>query len=177
MGSREIPYFDEFDPTVNHDDGQICSDCPGQRYENCCIAQAEEREAPFSPELGQAAFSNTPWQECKVSELAIAALRAIGEEIERVMWNRTQEEYHSPFGNVGGEFEAPAFKVRAYCWCDGDTHPEGCPPNFEWKNVRICWYKHLSRGTSANIDLTPNLVAEMLTDCLESVRSMDVYFG
>lgn len=128
----------------------------------------------YTPELGQAAFSNTEWQEHDVPELAIAALSAIGDEIERVVWNCTQQQFHAPFDNVGGEFIAPAFTVRAYCWCDGDRHPDGCPPNFEWRDVKICWYKYLGRGTSSNVVLTPDLTAEMLMDCLASVRGMDV---
>jgi hypothetical protein len=136
---------------------------------------AKGEQVSFTPELGQLGFSNTPWQEHEVSELAVAALRAIGDEMERVMWNRTQEVYNAPTGNVGGEpFVTSAFTMRAYCWCDGGGHPEGCPPNFEWRDLRICWYKHLGRGTSANADLTPDMIAEMLTDCLASVRGLDV---
>ena len=127
----------------------------------------------FTPELGQSAFSNTEWQAFEVSELAVAALRAIGHEIARVTSNATQEVAYSPFDNVGDTFVTPVFTARSYCWCDGETHPQGCPPNFEWRDVRICWYKHLGRGTSANVDLTPDMVAEMLTDCLAAVRSME----
>lgn len=130
----------------------------------------------YTPELGQSAFSNTPWQEHEVPELAIAALSCIGEEIERVMWNTTQKRYDSPTGNVGEEFHTGTFTMHSYCWCDGGLHPNGCPPNFTWKNVQICWYKYLGRGMSCNIKLTPDVISEMLMDCLKSVRALDVEY-
>lgn len=132
----------------------------------------------FTPELGQLGFSNTPWQSFECSELAIAVLCAIGDEIERVLWNTTQKEAHSPIGNWGAEpFITDVFTMRTYCWCDGGVHPEGCPPNFEWRDVRICWYKHAGRGTSCNVKLTPDMIAVMLTDCLAAVRAQDVDYG
>jgi len=123
------------------------------------------------PELGQLGFSNTPWQKRECSELAVAALRAIGDEIARVVGNITQEPTYPLTDNYGGEpFVTDVFTMRPYCWCDGDTHPDGCPPNFEWGEVRICWYKHARRGPSCNVDLTPDMIAEMLIQCLAATR-------
>jgi len=127
----------------------------------------------FEPELGQLGFSNTEWQEHKVPELAIAALRALADEIERVEWNRTQEDYSAPTNNSGSHFKTDKFEMNAYCWCDGDAHPKGCPPNFKWRDVVINWYKYLGRGTSSNTELTPELINTMLEDCLESVQKLD----
>ena len=180
MGSREIPYYDDDDPTVNHDDGQVCSDCPGQRSETCCITQhamdedANRVEERFFPELGQAAFSNTQWQQYECSELAVAALWAIGDEIGRVVGNATQEPTYPPTASYGGEqFVTDVFAMRPYCWCEGDQHPAGCPPNFEWKNVRVCWYKHVGRSPSCNVVLAPDMIAEMLTECLTAIRQAE----
>lgn len=125
----------------------------------------------YIPELGQAMFDNH-YQQYEVSELAEAALRAIGDEIERVEWNRTQEQFEAPTGNNGNEYETPVFKMQAYCWCEGSRH-EVCPPNFKWGNVEINWYKYLGRGMSASQEIPPALIDEMLTDCLQSIRQKE----
>lgn len=128
----------------------------------------------FTPELGQAGFSNTPWQEHECSELAVAALRAIGDEIACVVSNITQEPTETLTSNYGGDpLVTETFIMRPYCWCEGDTHPDGCPPNFEWRDVRISWYKHAGRSPSSNTQLTPDMIAAMLTECLEAARGAE----
>lgn len=131
----------------------------------------------FQPELGQAVFSTTPWQEFEASELLVAVLHAIGDEVARVQGNVTQEPCYPPTDNIGGEeFVCDTFSMRSYCWCDGGRHPEGCPPNFAWKDLRVNWYKHASRGTSCNRDVTPDECAEILTSCLAACREMDAEY-
>lgn len=98
----------------------------------------------FEPELGQMAFSNTEWQQHDVPELAIAALRALADEIERVEWNRTQKEFSPPTNNSGSHYKTDKFEMNAYCWCDGERHKKGCPPNFKWRDVIINWYSLMS---------------------------------
>jgi len=129
--------------------------------------------ASFEPELGQMMFSNTEWQEHEVPEFALAALEYLVGEIGRVYWNNNQEEFESPTQNTGADYKTDKFKMRAYCWCDGERHKKGCPANFEWRDVKINWYKRLGRGTSSNTQLTPELTATMLEDCLESVRATE----
>lgn len=132
--------------------------------------------AEFSPELGQLAFSNGAIYPHEVSDLGIAALSYLSAEIERVMWNRTQSEYDAPSRAYGEqEFDCPAFVMRRYCFCDGDTHPNGCPPNLEWKSrgVSITWYKHAQRGVSSSITLSPDDINEFLEEALAAVREMD----
>lgn len=132
----------------------------------------------FQPELGQWAFSNGQIHEHEAPELLIAVLYAIGNEMERVMWNLHQEEYRSPLGSYGTEdFETPAFVMRSYCWCEGDRHPDICPPNFQWRDLKVSWYKHASRGVSCNRPVSPDECAEILTECLAAVRAMDVDYG
>ena len=50
----------------------------------------------YEPEIGQALFGQ-PYNEYDCSELCIAALMSINDELERVMWNLDQKEYESPF--------------------------------------------------------------------------------
>lgn len=114
----------------------------------------------------------------EVPELMIAALEHLSKEIERVMWNRTQEEYIAPTRShdCADEFRTDSFVMRRYCWCDGRTHEDGCPPNFEWKDARINWYKHGWRGLSSNVELTPDRINDLLEDCLRSVKEMDATY-
>lgn len=122
----------------------------------------------YTPEMGQAIFGQ-PYKQFEVPEIWVAALSAIREELDRIMWNREQREYSSPFGNTGSSFECPTFRVEAYDWDDEREQPF----NFKWRNVEISWYKYLGRGMSANVELSPDLAAEMLTDCLIAVRAQD----
>lgn len=130
-----------------------------------------------TPELGQWAFSNTEFLEHEVSELTQATLCAISYEIERVMGNITQEPYRIG-SNYGNTFYTDAFVMRDYCWCDGERegHEDGCPPNFQWSNIKINWYKHLGRGMSANAPIPPDMVAEMLDECLASIRAKEAEY-
>ena len=36
------------------------------------------------------------------------------------------------------------------------------PFNFRWRGIEISWYKWFGRGTSSNIEITPNMASEML---------------
>lgn len=122
----------------------------------------------YEPELGQAMFGQ-PYKQHEVPEIWDAALSFLRAELDRVMWNREQRQYDSPFGNTANRFECPAFIVEAYSWDDDYEQPF----NFKWKGVEISWYKYLGRGMSANADLAPDQAAEMLTECLAAVRDLD----
>lgn len=123
--------------------------------------------AEYVPELGQALFGQ-PHMEHDVPDIMLAALRLVSEELDRVMWNIHQEDYHSPFSNTANEFRNDDFHAVAYSWGDDDQ-----PHNFAWKDLRICWYKYLGRGMSSNIAITPDLAAACLEDCLASIRRME----
>jgi len=118
----------------------------------------------YMPELGQMAFGQ-PWKSYKASELLIAALKHIRDEMERVYWNNNQEDIHDPFDNTGGEYKNDTFEVQAYSWDDEKEQPY----NFKWGDVEISWYKHLCRGTSVNKPMTPALINKMLNECLKSL--------
>jgi hypothetical protein len=119
----------------------------------------------FEPELGQMVFGQ-PFKQYEGSELLDAALRAISNELDRVMWNIEQEEYSSPFDNTGNQFECDTFKAHAYSWNDEEDQPW----NFKWRDVEVSWYKWSGRGLSTNKPLAPDLISEMLDDCLAAVR-------
>ena len=121
----------------------------------------------YEPELGQMLFGQAQ-QAFAVPEIWDAALCYLRDEPSRVMWNREQRTYASPFDNSGNRFECPTFKVEAYSWGDEEQ-----PFNFKWLGVEISWYKCLGRGMSANVELTPDIAAEMLDDCLMAARALD----
>lgn len=121
----------------------------------------------FVPELGQAVFGQ-PYKEHAVPNIMEAALNLISDELSRVMINKTQEEYASPFGNTGNEFRNDVFHVDAYSWGEDEQ-----PYNFAWKDLRISWYKRMGRGMSSNIPVTPDLTALCLDECLASLVRME----
>lgn len=122
----------------------------------------------YEPEIGQAMFGQ-PYREHGASELLIAALSAIDSELDRVMWNKNQVSYDSPFANTGNSFKNDTFEVEAYSWNEEYDQPY----NFKWKDVEISWYKWHGRGTSVNQELSPERISEMLNDCLYSLGKME----
>lgn len=121
----------------------------------------------YAPELGQAIFGQ-PCQQYEVPDIMDAALCRIRDRLDTVMWNTHQKEYDSPFGNTGNSFKNETFEAVAYDWVSDDQ-----PFNFAWRDLRISWYKYLGRGMSANVEITPDLAAECLRDCLQSLDKMD----
>lgn len=122
----------------------------------------------FKPELGQAIFSNTEWQELRMDYDVEHALLTIGDALVRA--GRVEV---NPCFNSGETYEGEVFQMRAYCWCDGGEpygHPEGCPPNFQWRDFSCAWYKHVGRGNSQNRFLARGELDELLLDCLSSIR-------
>jgi len=122
----------------------------------------------YLPEIGQLCWGQ-PWQEHIASPLLIAALRGIQSELDRVMWNRNQEEYESPFANTGNRFECEVFKAHAYSW-DETVEQEF---NFSWRDFRVSWYKYLGRGTSTNRPISNDEIEQMLEECLASLSSIE----
>lgn len=121
----------------------------------------------YEPELGQAIFSNSGWEEYEAYDLA-EGLYFIGRSIQAV-----RGDAGSLAANYG---ETPwlssTFNMRTYCWCDGEgEHEDGCPPNFEHHGtgLKVYWYKHAARGTSANHKIDPVLWGRIVADCLTSV--------
>jgi hypothetical protein len=98
-----------------------------------------------------------------------AVLNQIENELCKVMWNNTQEEYPSPFDNTGNRYKNDTFEVRAFDWSDD---PE-VDWNFKYKDIEISWCKYLGRGMDWNRPITLEELQEMLEDCLASIRKED----
>lgn len=95
-------------------------------------------------------------------------LRGIEDELDRVMWNNTQEDYLSPFGNTGNSYKNDVFEVRAYDWANENTW------NFKYKDIEISWYKYLGRDMDINRKMSLEEIYQMYQDCVESVRKEDI---
>src|ERR1035437_799500 len=102
----------------------------------------------------------------EVSELCQAVLLSINRELDRVMWNITQESYPSPFDNTANSFKCEAFEVEAYSWNEKYEQPY----NFKWREFEISWYKYFGRGMSSNIKIYNDDIEEMLKECLEALK-------
>ena len=111
---------------------------------------------------------STRWQ--SIPNYVQAAFTKIDEQLSRVMWNTTQEEYESPFSNTGNKFKNDVFEVEAYSW-DDEYDQEY---NFKWNDYKVRWYKHCLRDPEANREMSPDECAKMLDECLESIYKMDV---
>lgn len=122
----------------------------------------------FIPEMGQMAFGQ-PSKEFSVGPLLEAALGMIDDNLRRLMWNRYQREYPSPFSNTGNRFKCDAFEVAAYSWDDSYEQPF----NFKWRDIEVSWYKYCCRGTSVNAEITPEQINEMLIDCLCAITALE----
>jgi hypothetical protein len=133
----------------------------------------------YEPELGQALWG-CPTSEFDCPEFIEAGLRHLSNEIERVEWNRTQEEFDSPMDNTGASYKALGFELHAYYWGDCEcgagedyNHAPSCRtmwPNFRCGDFEVRWYKYLGRGMSMNQDVDANTFFKIIDRCLASVR-------
>jgi len=123
----------------------------------------------MKPELGQMMFGQ-PFQEETASNLLIAALQMIREEVARVEWNKRQEQY-DPFER-SQMYANPVFAVEGYSW-DEDYEQ---PWNFKYKDIEVSWYKHLGRSTSVNRIITPDEINTMLNDCIAHMNAEENAF-
>ena len=99
-----------------------------------------------------------------------ACLGKINDEMCRLYWNKYQTEYYSPFFNTGNSYRNDTFQVRAYYW--GSNENMITWPNFSYKDMEVHWYKHFGRGMTVkkNGELTLDFLAEMVEDCIASLR-------
>ena len=94
----------------------------------------------------------------------------------RVMWNIHMEEYddQNPWRNTGNVegYKNDTFEVHAYDWGwdydDSSNQPQ--PYNFKWRDLEIYWYKYCGRGLYTNRPTSPDELATMLDECLDSLR-------
>lgn len=106
----------------------------------------------------------------EVSELLECALRHIDWHIGIKYWNENQEELESPFQNTGNKYIGSNFTVRAFDWSEPDEYL----PNFEYKDIKIWWYKYIGRGMYANKEVTPDMVNDMINDILSGLTQEEV---
>ena len=93
-------------------------------------------------------------------------------ELDRLYWNKNQEEMVSPFDNTGESYSNPTFTIRAYDWnLDGEDENE-IPPNFEYKGFKLWWYKHIGRGMTAKCDeiVDAEYIFNMHNECKEALK-------
>ncbi len=97
-----------------------------------------------------------------------ACLDCIRKELDRQYWNRDQREMVSPFDNSGEEFQTDVFTVRAYDWSEEDNEQ----PNFEYKGLKVWWYKYCGRGmyATSDIELSIDYLADMIQECKQSIQ-------
>lgn len=99
-----------------------------------------------------------------------AILDYIRKEMNRLYWNKYQQEMESPFDNTGAAYENDTFSVMAYYWGDDDELID--KPNFKYKDIEISWYKHSNRGmvVKAPHPITYEDLVIMVNDCIDSLR-------
>ena len=103
----------------------------------------------YNAELGQAIFG-CPTGCYVVPYYACALLEWLMKEIERVYWNREQEEW-----DRYADPKIEGIEFRPYYWGDDPVISE--QPNFKLTKgkLEIRWYKHSCRGLSCTHDLSP----------------------
>ena len=117
-------------------------------------------------ELGNLMFNINQNQQYSCPHYVIALLNEIANQLSRIMWNKNQKEYESPFGNTGNKFFNKVFQVQAYDWNE-DIEQQF---NFKYKDIKISWYKYLGRDTTINKEITPEEATKMFDDCINSLK-------
>ena len=93
-------------------------------------------------------------------------LQKINEEFQRSYWNKHQQQTDGPMYNIGMNYANKTFVIRSYDW-NGNYLP-----NFQYKGLKVWWYKHLWRGTYVKSDVIPDIdfLFNMFRDCVQSIR-------
>ena len=123
-------------------------------------------------ELGNIIFNTNKNQQYNCPRWIVALLNELDDQLARVMWNRHQEKYDSPFENTANSFKNDVFEVQAYSWNDEVEQPY----NFKCDDIEISWYKYLGRDTTINGEYEPQKIIDMFNKCLNSILDMDVKY-
>lgn len=96
-------------------------------------------------------------------EVLESCLRLIELELVRCYWNKNQKDMESPFRNTGAHYSNGVFTVR--------SNSEG--PNFEYRGLKVWWYKHVGRGLYWESDkvMTLEYLDKMMGECIKSIRT------
>ena len=102
--------------------------------------------------------------------IVVDVLRGIERELERCYWNKHHKEFNSPFRNTSEEYTNNTFTIRAYYW--GDDEELMHKPNFQYKGLKVYWYKYCPRGCVAECDqeVTMKYLVQMHEDCVRAIR-------
>jgi hypothetical protein len=119
-------------------------------------------------ELGQMLFG-APTGKYGTAEWVDALISELLSEIERVYWNKNQEQWR--------QYDDPKLHgvvFNPYYW--GDDEKELEKPNLSFPGIsaqEIRWYKHPGRGQSSTLSMEPEEWIEWFTKALEVIRSND----
>lgn len=116
-------------------------------------------------ELGQMAFGN-PWGDYPCPHWVDALVRELLREIERVFWNRNQRKWDQSEDPC-----IPGIEFRPYYW--GDDESEAAKPNLKHGDVEVRWYKHPMRGSSLNVEPTPEAMIAWFESAANAIRAAD----
>lgn len=119
-----------------------------------------------TPEAGQASCGK-PRGGYEMPDYARALLLNLLDEIDRVYWNREQDQWEP-----GEDPRIPGIVYRPFWWGKEDA-PEAKLPNFEFEGVELRWYQHPGRGMSANRDMTPAEWCAWYSRCLAIIEAHD----
>jgi hypothetical protein len=125
----------------------------------------------FHPPINQVLLSNTESYPIEMQEHVIQMIVNIG----NALYDSGLVPYSNPVDNCGQKYEGPTFAIRSYCWCEGDDHPNGCPPNFEWRDFKCSWYKYIGRGSSQNREMSEEEAKEMGKVCIQEIMEKRAY--
>jgi hypothetical protein len=123
----------------------------------------------FNPELGQLVKEQYNSFDCPA--YLEAALKMVKSNLDRVLWNTTQETHDTFESN---DYSCDVFEVQKYSWTDEEQLW-----NFRYKAdakwpLEVSWYKHFGRSMSCNKEFTPDECAAMLDECIKYINSVDV---
>lgn len=122
----------------------------------------------YQPEIGQFAFGQ-PYHQYDGGYMLDAALMLIRRSLDRILWNRLQEDVESPFDNTGATFDTEGISIHAYSW-DDDADQQW---NLKCGDVEVSWYKHSWRGVSVNRELTNDDIAKFLAEAVDAIDACD----
>lgn len=95
----------------------------------------------------------------------MALLEHIEAEMERLYWNKYQEDFPSPFRNNAEDFKNETFEVHSYDWSENPKYHY----NFKCGDVEISWYKNLGRHTTIDKWCLPEEIIETFNKCMISL--------
>lgn len=117
-------------------------------------------------ELGQIVLGK-PIEEWTVPDYLEALFDKIFEEFERVYGNVHQKKYKEGENKTG----MPKIKIRRYYW--GEDPKEALKANFEYKDVKLYWYKYRNRSMTINTFKTERQWVKWTDEVLKYIRKFD----